>query len=211
MRSGFFITLIFLAGVGSGTMALRAWQKTKPFHLTSSTEPWSTTRRELLKLTTGSKVILLGDSLTEQAPWAEILPCRVANFGISGDTSESILNRIDDVISAKPSAVFLMIGANDIGFRTPPNDTAKNIVKIANRLSRASIPLTIHPVLPILGAELKVQQLNQIVIGAVGGLASIVPIPIQMTDLNDGLHLKASGFKKWREAILPKVAQFCPY
>ncbi|MGB5595421.1 MAG: GDSL-type esterase/lipase family protein [Crocosphaera sp.] len=61
------------------------------------------------------EIIFLGDSLTDQGEWAEILQNpRVINRGISGDTTEGVLNRFNEIIEAKPQKIFLMIGTNDI-------------------------------------------------------------------------------------------------
>ncbi|GBF78788.1 GDSL-type esterase/lipase family protein [Aphanothece sacrum] len=61
------------------------------------------------------EIILVGDSLTDQGEWSEILQnYNVINRGISGDTTDGILNRIDEIIDAKPRKLFIMIGTNDI-------------------------------------------------------------------------------------------------
>ena len=73
-------------------------------------------------------IVMLGDSLTEAAPWDELTGCRqIANRGIGGDTTARVLSRLDEVLSMRPRAVFLMVGVNDISLRVPSETTAKNL------------------------------------------------------------------------------------
>ena len=47
--------------------------------------------------------------------WAISLPAKVANRGISGDTTRGVLIRMEeDVLSLNPSGVVLLIGTNDL-------------------------------------------------------------------------------------------------
>lgn len=61
-----------------------------------------------------SDIIMLGDSITDEGEWTELLKLNVKNRGISGDTTERILHRLDIILEAKPKQVFLMIGINDL-------------------------------------------------------------------------------------------------
>jgi lysophospholipase L1-like esterase len=57
---------------------------------------------------------MLGDSITDEGEWTELLGLNVKNRGISGDTTERILHRLDIILESKPKQVFLMIGINDL-------------------------------------------------------------------------------------------------
>src|SRR6516162_2990968 len=63
-------------------------------------------------------VVFLGDSITQG--WGDQMGgsfagVKVANRGISGDTSRGVLIRLDeDVLSLHPKGVVLLIGTNDI-------------------------------------------------------------------------------------------------
>ncbi|MDR2745404.1 MAG: GDSL-type esterase/lipase family protein [Desulfovibrio sp.] len=60
------------------------------------------------------RVVFLGDSLTRRFAWSEALPGYVVrNFGIDGDTTSDVLERLSSVIAATPDVVFLQIGIND--------------------------------------------------------------------------------------------------
>jgi lysophospholipase L1-like esterase len=61
-----------------------------------------------------SDIIMLGDSITDEGEWTELLGLNVKNRGISGDTTERILHRLDTVLQSKPKQIFLMIGINDL-------------------------------------------------------------------------------------------------
>lgn len=62
-----------------------------------------------------SNIVFLGDSITEECEWAEILKnSSVQNRGISGDTTDRVLNRLEEVVNSKPKKIFLMVGINDL-------------------------------------------------------------------------------------------------
>lgn len=65
---------------------------------------------------TADEIIFLGNSITDGCNWSELLDePRAKNRGISGDRTEGILDRLDEVLDSKPIKVFLMIGINDLG------------------------------------------------------------------------------------------------
>src|SRR5262249_53747001 len=76
-------------------------------------------------------VVLLGDSITQG--WGdtigELFPnLKVANRGISGDTTRGVLIRLpEDVLSLHPQAVVLLIGTNDLEEQAEPEVIAANL------------------------------------------------------------------------------------
>ena len=61
------------------------------------------------------EIIFLGNSITDGCNWTELFSdLRVKNRGISGDVTEGILNRLDEVTESKPAKIFIMIGINDL-------------------------------------------------------------------------------------------------
>ena len=106
------------------------------------------------------KIVFLGNSITEAGgDWNEKFDViNIANRGISGDITEGILNRIDEIIYYKPIAVFLLIGINDI-FNSDLPDREKitadyvsnNILKISNNIIKGSpsTKIFIQTILPI--------------------------------------------------------------
>ena len=96
------------------------------------------------------KIIAYGDSLTEgfglskEYSYPSILEkslvekgyknIKVLNYGISGDTTENALNRIQPVLDEKPDIVILTIGANDMLRRQDLGQMKDNIRKIMSKL-----------------------------------------------------------------------------
>jgi len=63
-----------------------------------------------------NRPMLVGDSITEAWSTTNIMHPFVTNYGISGDTTVGVLNRINQIINAKPNVIFLNIGINDLQF-----------------------------------------------------------------------------------------------
>ncbi|MGU3462973.1 GDSL-type esterase/lipase family protein [Bacillus sp. D48C] len=166
-------------------------------------------------------VVFLGDSLTDNNEWVEAFSdVKTFNRGIGGDTTVGVLDRIDQVISLKPSKVFLMIGINDFSVKTPKEDVLQNYDTILNRLS-AGTPDTkvfIQSILPIMN----IQELSTISnkdinwtneklkkVASEKGYTFINLHPLFLDgkgelkkDLNvDGLHLNGKGYKVWENEI----------
>lgn len=105
------------------------------------------------KITTGSTVIALGDSLTfgygasSETAYPVVLAKKtgwnIINEGINGDTSEGVLNRLDSIIEQKPKLVLLGIGGNDVLRRVSPSVTSDNITKIIQKLKKENIPVVL--------------------------------------------------------------------
>lgn len=172
-----------------------------------------------------ASVVMLGDSLTARAQWSDITGCPyVANRGIGGDESENVLKRLDDVIKLKPTAVFLMVGINDILSKVPTETIVDNVRQTVDALTKAGAHVYLTLVLP--GTKRvshkigpKVDELN----AAYRKLAerpdvSVVDFLPVARDRDgflreelstDGIHLTPKGYRVWRDAILPIVRQHC--
>lgn len=85
-----------------------------------------------------NQTVLLGDSITDFFNWYELfydfskVSCQaVYNRGISGDTTDRLLERLDDnVLSINPKNIVLLIGTNDIGRGLPLSMSVENVSKI---------------------------------------------------------------------------------
>lgn len=170
-------------------------------------------------------VVMLGDSMTQRALWNEITGCRfVINRGIGGDVSAGVLRRLDDVTSLKPSAVFLMIGINDISRNVPTETIVDNVRQTIERLNEAGAKVYLTLVLPVTRSYVprmnpKVAELNSAYVALADKMkATVVDFRQEMrgdegalrTDLSvDGLHLSPEGYRIWRDAVTPLVAQHC--
>ena len=168
---------------------------------------------------TRGMVVFLGDSLTDRCEWSELFNRRdMLNRGIDADTSEGVLNRIDDIIALKPKKIFIMIGGNDlnIGKKVPEIEANyKNI--IAN--IRAGSPLTKIYIQSLLPTVYKlaplprsgIKELNARIRAMADNVHVLyVDIYSQVIDANgdlnseytrDGVHLNGKGYRAWRRSI----------
>ena len=105
-----------------------------------------------------NKIVFLGNSITEGGHnWNERFGVNnIVNRGISGDFTEGVLARLNEIIYYQPIAVFLLIGINDIFDDHPdrkyitPSYVAKNILRIANNIQKycKNTKIYIQTVLP---------------------------------------------------------------
>ncbi|MBF2007908.1 MAG: G-D-S-L family lipolytic protein [Chlorogloeopsis fritschii C42_A2020_084] len=87
----------------------------KSLHLDYPPYYWHKKSQYELLPQTESEIIMLGDSITDEGEWIELLGnIKVKNRGISGDTTERILYRLSTIIASQPKQIFLMIGINDL-------------------------------------------------------------------------------------------------
>lgn len=182
-----------------------------------------------------NQTVLFGDSITEIFNWYELFydfskssGQAVYNRGISGDTSDRLLERLgDNVLNISPRNVVILIGTNDIGIGIPNERTAENIentiIKIKEALPDANIILeAVYPVNKSI-REAKymvgrrknktVNELN-IMLKKVAEKHSLVWLDLteKLSDSKgelskdycyDGLHLNVYGFEIVAKAIIP--------
>ena len=105
------------------------------------------------------KIVFLGNSITKGGgDWGKRFNAEnIVNRGISGDYTDGILNRLEEIIHYQPVAVFLMIGINEFWsdnsdrHHITPKHVADKIIKICRRIKERS-PLTevfIQTILPV--------------------------------------------------------------
>ena len=106
-----------------------------------------------------NKIVFLGNSIIYgMRNYESVFDVKnIVNRGISGDYTEGILSRLNEIIYYKPIAVFLLIGLNDFfddntlrTERTPEN-IGKNIIRIANTIKKGSpdSKIYIQTIMPI--------------------------------------------------------------
>ena len=98
-------------------------------------------------------VVFFGDSITQG--WGSLAKdfpnLKVANRGISGDTTRGLLARIQgDVLDVHPRAVSMLIGTNDLDQGGTPEVIAENMKAIVAALHRADpkMPIVLNKVMP---------------------------------------------------------------
>jgi acyl-CoA thioesterase-1 len=96
----------------------------------------------------GKTVICFGDSITKGvgAPagrdypsvLSDLLEGKVINAGVSGDTTQKALMRLEeDVLAKEPYLVIVELGGNDFLRKVPKRTTLKNLEKIIIRIQRS--------------------------------------------------------------------------
>ena len=182
-------------------------------------------RKNLFKEMPGrdSSIIFLGNSITEQCEWAELLNIpNVVNRGIAGDHCDGVKKRLGDLEKLNPSKIFLMIGINDLAFH-PPEVVLKKYEKlVADLLHRfPSTNLNLEAVLPINKSVSPFPMTNEDVKHLNEGIKNIAQknnliyvdlYPLLLDDSGnldiqytmDGIHLNGKGYLKLKP-ILEKM------
>jgi lysophospholipase L1-like esterase len=165
-----------------------------------------------------SEIVLLGDSLTEQNNWMNSLEASVPvrNRGISGDTSDGVLQRLEEIIVSKPAALFLLIGTNDLWSENTPEKTVSNIEEIIDsvRVHSPDTLLFIQTVFPLRSdthLNQKVKKINRLIIPLqLSKGIHLIDTYSLLSDLNgelnenyttDGVHLNNKGYEAWAGAL----------
>jgi lysophospholipase L1-like esterase len=172
-------------------------------------------------------LVFLGDSITQG--WGDDMHhdfpgVKVANRGISGDTTRGVLIRLDeDVLALHPKGVVLLIGTNDLEEKADPETIAANLKLIIAKLeaSDAHLPIILCQVFP--SSETKkrpadqIKKINALYAAAVKGdprvtLVETWPLfanaqgDAKPEEFKDLLHPNDAGYEKWAGALHPILA-----
>ncbi|HTY11087.1 MAG TPA: GDSL-type esterase/lipase family protein [Bacteroidota bacterium] len=160
-------------------------------------------------------IIMLGDSITEGFPTDTLLKeFSVVNRGVGGNRTDHVLERLNrDVIDAAPSAVFLLIGINDIGSGFSNNTLLVNYERMVLRITKniPNVKLFLMSILPTRGIESLPLERIQLLNVEIHKLAmkygvkflDIYPMFIDAKGelaeefTGDGLHLTLPAYEKW--------------
>ncbi|MDJ0602080.1 MAG: GDSL-type esterase/lipase family protein [Crocosphaera sp.] len=195
-----------------------------PFHDQRYQTPYYQKKVQEFRQQPGSKqdTFLVGDSLTDQGNWTKLLnQTNLKNRGISGDTTEGVLNRLDEIINVQPQKIFIMIGVNDLWnenrtveqiianyqeilttlkYQTPASKVyIQSLLPINNRDYPLKINnkdvMEVNQKLQILATEFNYEYLD------------LYPQfidefnQLKTTYTNDGVHLTTEGYQAWAKAI----------
>jgi len=176
------------------------------------------------------EIIFLGNSITaEGKDWSDRLDNPIIrNRGIGGDTTDGVLARSGEIIDSEPTAVFLLIGINDLYNNTidkpSVNYIANNIIDIAKKIKTGSVntKVFIQTLLPISKKKSRkfyklynqsIKNINKIIIeNQENDLYSVIDLYSIFVNnrgqlinklTNDGLHLNEKGYKLWSKFIKP--------
>lgn len=152
----------------------------------------------------------LGDALTAAGEDVTII-----NGGVSGDTTAGGAGRLGWLLSDRPDAAIVELGANDALRGIDPADTRRNLVKILDELEAAGIPVLLAGMLapPNLGREYG-EAFNSIY-PDLAASRDILFYPFFLEGVaaepqlnqQDGIHPNAEGVALVVKQMLPKVRE----
>ncbi len=172
-------------------------------------------------------VVFFGDSITQG--WGDDIGgnfsgMKVANRGISGDTTRGVLIRLkEDVLSLNPRAVVMLIGTNDLEEQADPETIAGNFKLILSALKdhNPNKPIIHCQVFPSSASKKRpvdqIKKLNKLYFAAVKGDPQVTLIETwtlfadkegdaKSEEFPDLLHPNKAGYVKWAAAIHPIFA-----
>ena len=172
-------------------------------------------------------LVFLGDSITQG--WGDTMGgsfpgVKVANRGISGDTTRGVLIRLrEDVLVLNPSGIVLLIGTNDLEEKATPEVIAENLKLIIAALKKhsADMPIILCNVMPSSAAKKRpsdqIEKINQLYFAAVKGDAQVTMLDTWLLfaddkgdakkpEFPDLLHPNKIGYAKWAASLRPLLA-----
>ena len=170
-------------------------------------------------MTVVSKTVFVGDSLTEGGRWQEWFPeFEAINLGVGGDTTEGLIERLDEVAAADPDTVVLLIGTNDVANRRAVEQVVRNIETILVNL-RSALPdarILLQSVMPR-GREYAefVKEINrhtwQFAATVRAHYLDLWPVMAEADGelkpeyTEDRLHLNEAGYEAWLSELRPAL------
>ena len=170
---------------------------------------------EILAQNEKYKTIMLGDSITDEGQWDELLNNEaIQNRGISGDTTDGVLDRLNPM-SKNIEKVFIMIGVNDIMRGKSVDELYSNYLKIIKFFKEKNIKIHIQSTLYIgetrkADFNPKVEELNKRLekyasenkITFINLNPIFAPNKVLKKEFTfDDLHLNGSAYKLWAQEI----------
>ena len=172
-------------------------------------------------------VVFLGDSITQG--WGDNMGdsfpgLKVANRGISGDTTRGMLLRLDqDVLALKPKALVMLMGTNDLEEGADAASIAQNIELMLKTIQKhnPALPVTLCRVFPASASKKRpadqIQAINTAIANVAKNFSQVTLVdtwtlfadekgdakPAEFPDL---LHPNQAGYSKWAAAIRPILA-----
>jgi acyl-CoA thioesterase-1 len=165
----------------------------------------------------GRTIVCLGDSITAGVGadpgraypdvLAQKLGAEVVNEGVSGDTAEEGLARIDRALADEPWLVVVELGGNDILRQVPPEQTEAALRGVLDRVLAAHVvPLLVRIDVPFAGRYSEVfdrlEKDYKKVPVVEDALGDILTDP---TLKSDTIHPNNAGHAKLAEAIADEI------
>lgn len=167
-----------------------------------------------------NSIIMVGNSLTAGGKWKEYFPTKnIYNFGIPGDSSAGVLNRLPQLIEKKPYEIYLLIGVNDLRMDCNTEQIVQNYNTILWKLKK-ELPNTKVYITGLLPTDNKIRSNAEILqvnveLKRIATLTKHVYIDIYKDFLlgdvinpiytYDGIHLTDKGYNIWVEKLRPYI------
>ncbi len=172
-------------------------------------------------------VVFFGDSITQG--WEDTMAAafpglKLANRGISGDTTRGLLLRLQhDVLDLNPAAIVLLIGTNDIEEVARNDAITSNVRLLVDRIKAHSraVPIILNLVFPSSPEKQRgpeyITDLNARYRAAFKGDPQVIILDTwtlfanaegnaKLAEMPDLLHPNADGYAKWSKALWPVFA-----
>jgi lysophospholipase L1-like esterase len=172
-------------------------------------------------------LVFLGDSITQS--WGDNMGnsfpgLKVANRGISGDTTRGVLIRMQgDVLALNPKGVVILIGTNDLEEKASPEIIAGNLKLIIAKLKKhnSKMPIILCNTFPSSASKRRpadqIKKINQLYFAAVKGDPQVTVLDTWLLfaddkgdakkdEFSDLLHPNKLGYAKWASALRPLLA-----
>jgi lysophospholipase L1-like esterase len=168
---------------------------------------------------TDNTVLFLGDSITAGGDWSAWFPdVNALNFGIGGNTTDDVLERLDTVVAADPDEIIMLIGTNDFGTRQTVEHLVRNVQTILVDLRR-ELPgarMLVQSVMPrgrefadrIQEANIHLRQFSATVHAQYLDLWPALALDdgeINPLYSDDRLHLTPAGYEAWLGELRPAL------
>lgn len=206
-------------GVGPFNMVL-------PWFIQNNNERFETFAKD--KEAEQGAIAFLGNSITKRWNIQKSFPdLKIANRGISGDTTRGMLCRLQDtVMNLHPKAIVFMGGINDLDPRQQPKGTPKiiasNVRSILKRIQAASpdTPVLVCETLPSPYAPLKtIEAVNAAVDKVIADFPNAHRVKAYAAFLNpdgtenislfvDGTHPNAKGYAVLQKILISEFNQY---
>lgn len=164
------------------------------------------------------KIAFIGDSLTEYFNWHDRFPeYEAMNLGISGETVEGLLGRMNEITSSivRPDFIFIMTGINNIAMED--FDILESYRKIVSELSSKfkGAVIVVQSILPVSlswidNREIKAinMRLKEIADEFNADYLDLFSLFVDSNGkprndylLDDGVHLSDKGYDVWADAV----------
>jgi len=169
-------------------------------------------------------LVMFGDSITEWGPWHDVLAIPLANRGLSGDTTDGMLRRIDVTTVCQPKLVCIMAGINDLAQGYSVEEVTRNYEQMLGYWQERGIDVWVQSTLYV-GQRLR--QLNPLVTELNNNLQKLCQVKqLRFIDLNsilspegelplscsaDDLHLNAFAYGQWVTHLHELFEQYFDY